>query len=204
MNYASHILRVVRTSVIVLVAGPAAVSTLCSQGWVEFANFPGGVDAPIYDVDGVTPLAGPGFLAQLYAASPGGTLQPVVSPVPFLSGTYAGYFHSTDLQVPGIPPFAPAVVQVVAWRASDGSNFEAANHPGGHIGQSLLLNLVLGDVQLPSGLPTPLYGLQSFSLHVVVPEPSVFALLLLGGGTLALGQRWHRYRDRTNLKPSPP
>ena len=32
-----------------------------------------------------------------------------------------------------------------------------------------------------------MFGLQSFSLQVVVPEPSVFALGLLGGALLALG-----------------
>ena len=173
------------------------------QGWVEFENF-GAVDAPIYDVDSRTLLAGPDFLAQLYAAAPGQSLQPVGVPAPFLSGEYAGYFQGNDYAIPGVPPFATAVVQVVAWRASDGATFKEANHLGGHVGESPHLTLVLGDVQLPSQLPAPLTGLQSFSLHVVVPEPSAFALGLLGGAVLALGRRWRRCRERTKLALSPP
>ncbi len=176
--------------------------SLCGQGTVDFCNF-----VPISDVDGVTPLAGPAFLAQLYAGAPGQSLRPVGVPRPFLTGTDAGYFDCQVVVVPGVLPGGTAVVQVVAWRASDGLTFEAANHPGGHAGQSNVF--LVGPLSFLYGPPPPppdpgLDGLQSFSLQVVVPEPSVFALGLLGGAFLALGRRRHRAPVRVKITPVPP
>lgn len=158
------------------------------QGTVTFAN-----PVPIYDVDGKTPL-GPGFLAELYAAAPGTSLEPFsASIIQFLPGPNAGYFfNAMDVAIPGVPDGWTAVVQVVAWRASDGATFAAANHPGGHVGASSIFTVAgltggPGDT-LPS---PPLTGLQSFSLYVVVPEPSALLLGLLGGAAL---MRWRRFR----------
>lgn len=151
------------------------------QGWVTLANGLGDVDAPIYDVDGITPLAGTAFLAQLYAAAPGNSLAPIGPATPFLTGSNAGYVVGVGgVQVPGVPAFSIALIQVVAWRASDGATFAAANHLGGHVGESAILNVRLGCIWTPACLPADLVGLQSFSLHVVVPEPSPAALAVLG------------------------
>ncbi|MHB8522588.1 MAG: hypothetical protein ACYDH9_17765 [Limisphaerales bacterium] len=150
-------------------------------------NLNEGVNAPIFDVDGTTKLAGAGFLAQLYAAPPGDSLQPIGTPIPFIS---AGYFFGDTLTIPTVAPGASATAQVRAWRASDGGTFEAANHSGGHVGTSPVLNFVLGGLP-PLGLAT-LWGMESFSLYVV-PEPSVLALGLIG--SLAFGlRRWLRHR----------
>lgn len=161
-----------------------------SQGILEFNNdnepF---VDAPIFDVDGKTPLTGRGFLAELYAAAPGQPLQPVSDSItPFLTGNSAGYFAALTVAVPGVSAGSTATVQVVAWRASDGATFAAANHFGAHIGESSVFNVgpLWSPSWPPSTFPTPITGLQSFSLQVVVPEPSVFAFGLLGGALLAL------------------
>ena len=196
-----------RDSVAVLLALTVAAcmaGRALGQGWVELINY-SLEDAPVYDVDGATRLARPAFLAQLYAAAPGNVLQPVGYPVPFLSGEMAGYLQPESIAVPDVPPAATALVQVVAWRASDGTTFAAANHLGGHVGESATLAIVLGCPGPPPGCqPSDLRGLQSFSLHVVVPEPSVFALSLRGGAVLALGRRWRRCRERTKLALSPP
>jgi hypothetical protein len=161
----------------IMVLGVLPATAAWSQGQIYFANISSGVDAPIYDIDGTTRLAGPGFLAGLYIAPVGQSLAPLADPVPFLT-TSPGYFRGPILTVPGVPVGSTAAVQVVAWRASDGPSYAEANHPGGHVGSSGLLNVTLvGGAQPPSSL----IGLQSFSLHEVVPEPSVLALGLLAG-----------------------
>jgi hypothetical protein len=167
--------------VIALLAVLPATAGL-SQGELNFANLGGHVDAPIYDIDGTAPLAGPGFLAGLYAAPVGQSLAPVGNPVAFLTA-FPGYFLGGATQVPGVPAGGTAAVQVVAWRASDGPTYALANHPGGHVGGSGLLDVTLAS---PTANPSFLIGLQSFSLHEVVPEPSVFALGLLVGCTAIL------------------
>ncbi len=180
-----------------------------SQGNLVFANSADiGVDAPIYDVDGTTPLAGSGFLAELYATAPGGVLQPVTDSItPFSTRDAAGYFLPLEVAIPGVPAGHTATVQVVAWRASDGPTFAAANHSGAHIGESATFDVgpLTSMGPPPDPLPAFLVGLQSFSLHVVVPEPSVFALGLLGGSLLALGRRrWCASWGRVKFKPVPP
>ena len=162
------------------------------QGWVTLANGLGDVDAPIYDVDGITPLAGTAFRAQLYAAAPGNSLAPIGPATPFLTGSNAGYVVGIGgVQVPGVPAFSMALIQVVAWRASDGATFAAANHLGGQVGESAILDIRLGCSETPACLPADLVGLQSFSLHVVVPEPSPAAIAVLALAVFGL-RRWHR------------
>jgi hypothetical protein len=156
-----------------------------AQGLVNFANLNAafGVNAPIYDVDGKTPL-GPGFFAQLYAGPVGSTsLQAVGSPVQFVKG----YFFGGSVAVPGVAGGEIAVVQVRAWRALDGSTFETANHFGGHVGTSAVLTLsALGSSNV--GVPAGLIGLESFSLYVV-PEPPVWLLGVLGGVVFSVCRR---------------
>ncbi len=183
---------------IVLAVIWSSCSICFSQGLVDFHNYdPRGVDSPIYDVDGTTPLAGPAFLAGLYAATPGNSLQPVGVPVGFFVGD-PGYFGGAYFAVPGVEWGDMAVVQVVAWRASDGPTFAAANHPGGHVGQSSIFIIgPLGNPGPPGNpLPAALIGLQSFALYVVVPEPSALALGLLGGSALFLYRRARTVRRR--------
>ena len=198
-----------RKLALVLIAVVGAASAVLSQGLLWFGNYntgPGAVDAPIYDVDGVSLLSGPVFVAQLYAAAQGESLQPVGISRPFGVGSGAGYFVGIDEPIPGVPAGGTATVQVVAWRLSDGPTFATANHPGAHVGESLVFTV--GPLSDEGPPPAPyiigLAGLQGFSLHVVVPEPSVFALGLLGGALLALGRRWRRCRNRTKLTLSPP
>jgi PEP-CTERM motif len=159
------------------------------QGLISFSNIP--AKAAVYDVDGMTPL-GFGFLAQLYATPAGKTsLTPVGSPVEFVG---LGYFYdNTPAEVPGAFPGQQALVQVRVWRASDGASFEAADHPGAHVGVSEPLAVTLGSA-LGDPPPAPLFGLKGFSLYAVVPEPSAFALALLGAGALAAFGRRRKER----------
>src|ERR1041384_4254789 len=62
-----------------------SVGTVFGQGTVNFNNFvpAASIDAPIFDVDGVTRLAGTAFKAQLYAGTSLGTIAAIGADVPF-------------------------------------------------------------------------------------------------------------------------
>jgi hypothetical protein len=87
-----------------------------------------GVNAPVFDVDGTSPLAGPSFLGQLYAAladqpEPPSQLLAVGKPVPFGTGAAADYIQDPNLVM--VPNVGRALVwvQLAAWRASDGPTY---------------------------------------------------------------------------------
>ena len=99
-----------------------------SGGTVYFANrvLASGIDAPVFDADGKTPLAGESFLAQLYAGPSDDALAPIGAPSPFRSGEGAGYFLPENRAIVSVPPGQTTRVQVRAWKASDGATYEAA------------------------------------------------------------------------------
>ncbi len=170
----------------------AGSESCAGQGTLALFDAPAS-GAAIYDIDGATPLAGPAFLAQVYAAPVGDSLQPLGSPIPFAT-IRPGYFVGPTVPVPGTTPGGSAMVQVVAWRASDGATFALADHVGGHVGSSEVFEVFgLGNPN-PPGNPVAavMFGLHSFSLAVVVPEPSVLELTLAAATVLALGRgrRW--------------
>ncbi len=139
--------------------------SVSAQGTLHFSNYgPGiGSDARVLDAQG-NPL-GPGFLAQLYASAPGGTLAPVGSPTPFLNhpttGAASGYVIGDMAVVPGVAASGPAQVQLRAWPASVGATYEAALAAGASVGASAVLATSTGGGISPPG---SLRGLQGFSL----------------------------------------
>lgn len=158
-------------------------------------------DAPVFDSLGI-PLAGAQYSAELWGAATPDSLTPLVDInrgltrviVPF---TENGYFFSTTayLSVLAVPPAGFAWLQVRAWDARLGATYEeVAGLAIGGYGESPLFYAQGGDpTRLPPDSPGALIGLQSFSLRPVVPEPSTWALLALGGtGLWAL----RRYRQR--------
>jgi len=149
---------------------------------------PAGVDAPVFDAQGV-PLAGPNYLAELWGGATSNSLAPAIivgegrrEIVPFVSG---GFFISTSdfLSVLSVPPNGWAWLEVRAWDARLGTRYEEAVARGlGGYGESPLF-YAQGNNPLLGGAPEPaawLVGLESFSLREVIPEPSVVWLLLLG------------------------
>ena len=140
-------------------------------GQISFLNFvPGTLNAPVFDTDGSTPLAGAGYLAQLYyraAFATNAPLTAVGSPVPFGVGPNAGYWSpltngAATLTLANVPAGQAAVVQVVVWEAAKGSTYEAAGRALGKRGTSALLQVTVGGDGAP---PAVLTGLTAFKLN---------------------------------------
>lgn len=166
------------------------------NGTVYFNNLFGaaGIDAPIFDVDGETRLAGNAFLAQLYGGASAETLHAVGRPVPFGTDARAGYFDS-DLSliraVPPVPLNGRAFVQVRAWETAAGETYEEAWLAGGKAGVSQILTVTTGGGGIPPSLPANLVGLESFALtRAVAPgieQPPTDATFIAGqAGSLAI------------------
>lgn len=138
-------------------------------GTVDFRNFGGGIDAPVFDVDGVTRLQGSAFLAQLYAAPVGGELAAVGAAKPFRTATAAGYIDSRTDSVrylPGVRPGGQASLQIRVWEAAKGGTYETARAAQGKAGVSAILTITTGGGLAPPAQPT---GLVSFKLTLETP-----------------------------------
>ncbi len=148
-------------------------------GTVNFVNrITGVIDAPVYDLDGKTPLEGDRFIAQFFAGPTALTLGPVGSPVAFGTGLRAGYFPGEERSIPTVPPGGVAFVQIRAWELAAGATFDLAAASNGKIGVSPVLRITTGNVGSPPTLPAFLLGLASFHLDygrapslVTAPEP---------------------------------
>jgi hypothetical protein len=139
-------------------------------GKINFANrwfIPGSPEAPVFDIDGVSPLNGSNFVAQLYGGPSLELLRPAGRPSHFQSGFGAGYFYPQIVTLPTVPPGSNAIVQVRAWDATKGSSYEEARGLGGKFGKSELLTVMAGGGPIA---PANLIGLQSFSLQAGMPQ----------------------------------
>jgi len=168
-----------------------AVASFAADGGFVAANVGSGangttVNAPVFDTNGTTPLSGPGFLAQFYAGTvgtPEGSLQAIGTPIPFLTGGFAGYFSGGTVTVPGVAIGQMAALQLRAWNTASGATWELATIRGN---STAFTSPALGDPLNASTLPVP-QGLTSFNL--VVPEPSTIALGVIGGLVLLFRRR---------------
>lgn len=167
-----------------------------SQGTVIFVNrIPGLMEEARvfrYGEGGEPTPVDSRYVAQLYAAAPGGTLRAVGDPIPFRSGSdeQKGFWVAEGRTIPGVPENGTAQVKVVAWLSSLAPTYEAAVAANagewGESGQFL--------VQTGGGLtpPQPLLGLKGFFINSLIPEPSSAALGLLGAGIVTLVRRRQR------------
>jgi hypothetical protein len=136
------------------------------------------VEAPIFDVDGVTALSGTGFLAQLYAGPSLEWLRPAGQPSSFRTGFRAGYFFSQLVTLANVSPGSNALAQVRVWDSTKGNSYEEARSLGGRFGKSEILSITTGGDGLPDG---DLSGLHSFSLQAGLPR--------FASGTIQLVER---------------
>jgi hypothetical protein len=136
---------------------------------------------PIYDVDGITPLSGTNFLAQLYAGPSLDALVRAGSPTPFRNSvTLPGTVVPKTVTVPNVAPFATVYVQVRAWDRARGSTYEEARALGGKFGRSNIATLIAGGGS-PPAVPPRLTNMQSFNLAAGLP--------LFNVGTIELVER---------------
>lgn len=138
-----------------------------TNGTVNLANrVTGIVDAPVFDLDGRTPLEGAAFLAQLYAGPAADRLGPVGAPVPFRTGLAAGFVVAEERSIPTVPPGGRAFAQLRAWEAVSGDTFENAASTGGKVGISPTIEILTGNAGSPPTPPGYLTGLASFHLEL--------------------------------------
>jgi hypothetical protein len=144
----------------------AVVPALDGGGWLRFDNRPP-IDAPVFDVDGTTRIAGSNYLAQLYAGLTTELLRPAGEPRRFGS---SGFILPSMVRLPNVPPGTNAFAQVRAWAAHSGAtSYEEARATGGRFGRSAILPLYVGEPLTAPGL----VGLQSFRLQAGVPHFTV-------------------------------
>ena len=121
-----------------VVSLPAALTVTNSAGGgtIFFDTFTN--NSPVYDVDGVTLLAGPNYVAQAYAGRTTDVLRPLGIPVAFYSAGRTGYLPAFTRQIPDVPSGQTVYVQLRAWEAAAGSSYEQARASGGKFGASAI------------------------------------------------------------------
>lgn len=161
-----------------------AAASAYAQGTVNFATrITGSVDARV--TYSGSP-AGSTVWGQLYAGSTA-----LGSPVPFRDTPAAaqGYITSGGtVEVPGVASGGTAQIKLVAWVASQGATYAEAVAKGtGGVGESAPISVTAGGGTLPPG---NLVGLAGFNVSsIVIPEPSIAALGLLGAGLLLVRRK---------------
>ena len=185
-----------RLVLIFAVASCLGVEEGQTQATFDFRNYnaAASINAPVFDSDG-SPLASYRYLAVLYGGPTQDSLTPATwsgQPVysEFLVGPVQGYFQGKEAMVANVPELGEAWLQVRAWDTRLGATYEEVSSLGvGGYGESNLLFLMGGGGAVE---PQPLVGLQSFSLHAVVPEPSTCVLASLGAVLVACSLRGGR------------
>jgi hypothetical protein len=180
-----------KTLLVAAALGFVAVGAL-AQGQFTFGNknlaATPPIDAKVFSEKAV-PLDGVAYWTQAYvklATDPDSSYAPVGSAVNFRTGNNAGYI----VPVVVTTPYGGGIainVEMRAWEASGGTSYEAAIASGKLAGKSLPVNL---NVTVAPNAPADMTGLTSFNLSsTVIPEPSTFALGLLGAAALVLRRR---------------
>ena len=172
------------------------VNTASGQGTIDFKNLnTAGINAPVYESDGVAKLSGPQFMAELLAGPNEGNLVSIAI-TGFLTGNYAGYFNGGTQTLGFAPGGATVSVQVDVWNTTSGATFSEARSSGlpDWSWSSPVFSVVTGR---PGGVnpspPAPLTGLGNSPVYLnSVPEPSTLALGGLGAALTLFGVRQRR------------
>jgi hypothetical protein len=179
---------------VVLLVGATAAYPQAFTPQIDFNNnrvYATPADRDVYLGPGsTTPLVGTQYRAQLYFGRDANSLQAVTAaPASFRDATLvptstaaAGTWAGGTRILTGFAAGEVAVIQIRAWDSTTGADYASASTRG----QSITFTYTVP----PAGaLPSTQYleGLRSFS--VIVPEPSVIALGMIGAGALFLLRR---------------
>ncbi len=186
---------------LITVGAVLAAVNMYGQGVVTFAN--NGSTSPVTDfVTGVKLAAGSTFQVALFYAPDSATAPDISAMIqiggPASFGPSAGAFSGGGRTTPtDTAPGGSAWFAVKAWETAFGANYDAAvaaaaQNIGGTLrvakrGESNVFKSGTGNPPLLPAVVLANSGLQGFA--VVVPEPSVIGLGLLGIGALALLRR---------------
>jgi hypothetical protein len=172
---------------------PWAINVL-AQGTVVFENInvPAGLNAPVYEADRITPLAGTQFIAELLGGpSPNSLTQ--VATTGFQTGTGAGYFLGGVESINTVAPRTTGWIEVEVWNTSSGGSFGQAQASGlpNSWWQSSVFSVTTGGGAVNPFPPAFLTGLGNSPvfLNGVVPEPSTFTLCVVGAVLVLLRSR---------------
>jgi len=180
-----------KTLLVAAALGLVAVGAL-AQGQFTFGNknltTTPPINAKVFNEKGIAAgiaLDGAAYWTQAYvklAGNPDSSYAPVGTAVNFRTGTSAGYIVPVVITTP-YAGGESIQVQMRAWEASGGTSYEAALAAGKLYGKSDPVTLAVTVAPAP---PADMIGLQSFAL---IPEPSTFALGILGAAALLLRRR---------------
>lgn len=150
------------------------------------------INARVTDMDG-NPLSGADYDGQLVWGLAEDSLAAIGAPVAFYSDrdTKYGYINGGDVVVAN-GAAVQGYIAMVAWNRADGATYAEALGNNGEVGMSNIIPITLGGDPMDGNPPiaTPnLVGLEAFTVGGVIPEPSTFALGLIGIGALMLRRR---------------
>jgi len=162
--------------ILTLLAVLATASAVYAQGTVEFGTF----NSEIKRADGTG--AGTGYSAGLFLAS---NLTSPLGVTDFIPGT--GFLNTINVTVPGVPGRTSGTFVIRAWDNVGGS-FAGATLQHGESAPFTIASL--GGAGSPPDVPASLDGTTYAGFTMtVVPEPSTYALGVLGLGALAMMRR---------------
>jgi hypothetical protein len=176
-----------------------------AQGTVWFQNIGPGFNAPVFESDGLTPLSGTQFMAELLGGPSANNLASIAT-TGFLTGAFAGYFNGFEQTINSVAPNAMASVEVRVWNTASGSSFLQAQASG--LPNSWWLSGIFG-ASLGGGVVNPttpgyLTGLGNSPVYLNgVPEPSALALAGLAAGATIL-RRLNKPLMTNRRCPTPP
>jgi len=173
---------------VVIAACVGATAMAFGQGQFNFNNrqTADGINAIVTDAGGAGLDGANGWVVQAYVGADAGSLAPVGSPVAFREGAAAGYFAGGAVDA-GVAGGSDVMIQVAAWNTNDGADYATAAANMGAVGMSGIVSV---NVKALPDAPPNMIGLEPWSVSAeVIPEPSTFALGLLGIGALMLRRR---------------
>jgi hypothetical protein len=137
-------------ALLVLLAFMVAAPSASAQGTLLFDTM--AVDARVWHPERCEPVTGEEFVAQLYVEEQG----PVGVPLPFGSGSEAGYVLGGEVVVPSVAPGNLVTVVMRIWEPGFDSYEEAVAAGSAH-GLTNPVTVLLGE----PGAPTTLFGLEA-------------------------------------------